>query len=51
MPFTTGVGITLVNHLRRPVTLKRKTTPEVVKPAEMVSSMENFCAMATAAMA
>jgi len=28
-----------------------KTTPEVVKPAEMVSSMENFLAMATAAMA
>jgi hypothetical protein len=34
-----------------PVTLKRKTTPAVVKPAETVSSMENFLAIATAAMA
>jgi hypothetical protein len=34
-----------------PVTLKIKTTPAVVKPADIVSSMENFLAMATAAIA
>lgn len=51
MPFTTGVGITRVNHLSIPVALNTKTIPAVVKPAEMVSSMENFRAMATAAMA
>lgn len=31
--------------------LKRKTKPDVVKPAETVSSIENFLAIATAAMA
>ena len=51
MPFTTGVGITCVNHLSKPVTLKINTTAEVVKPADMVSSIDNFLAMATAAMA
>jgi hypothetical protein len=51
IPFTTGVGITCVNHLSNPVTLKIKTTPDVVKPAEIVSSMENFLEIATAAMA
>ena len=51
IPLTTGVGITRVNHLRRPVTLKMSTTPDVVKPAETVSPIENFLAMATAAMA
>lgn len=51
MPFTTGVGITRVNHLSKPVTLKRKTTAEVVKPAEIVSSIVKFLEIATAAMA
>ena len=51
MPFTTGVGITFVNHLSKPVTLKMNTTPEVVKPADIVSSTENFLAIATAAIA
>lgn len=51
IPFTTGVGITCVNHRRRPVMLKRNTTPAVVNPAETVSSIENLLAMATAAMA
>ena len=51
MPFTTGVGITWVNHLSNPVTLKRRTMAEVVKPAEMVSSMLNLREIATAAIA
>tara|TARA_R110002060_G_scaffold75312_1_gene84938 strand:+ start:90 stop:284 length:195 start_codon:yes stop_codon:yes gene_type:complete len=51
MPFTTGVGITRVNHLSRPVTLNRKTKPDVVNPAETVSSIENLLAIATAAIA
>ncbi len=51
MHFTTGVGITCVNHLSKPVTLKIKTITEVVKPADMVSSMENFLEIATAAIA
>ncbi len=51
MPFTTGVGITWVNHLSMPVTLKTSTTPAVVKPADTVSSIENFLAIATAAIA
>lgn len=51
IPLTTGVGITCVNHRRSPVTLKMKTKPAVVKPAETVSSMVNFRAMATAAIA
>jgi hypothetical protein len=51
MPFTTGVGITWVNQRRRPVALKIKTTPAVVKPADTVSSMVNFLAIATAAIA
>jgi hypothetical protein len=51
MPLTTGVGITRVNHLSKPVTLKMKTTPAVVKPAETVSSIENFLDIATAAIA
>jgi hypothetical protein len=34
-----------------PVTLKIKTTPAVVKPADIVSSMVNFLAIATAAIA
>jgi hypothetical protein len=34
-----------------PVILKMNTTPDVVKPADIVSSMENFLAMATAAIA
>jgi hypothetical protein len=33
------------------VMLKMKTIPAVVKPADMVSSMENLLAIATAAMA
>ncbi len=40
-----------MNHLRIPVTLNTKTTLAVVKPAETVSSMENFLAIATAAIA
>src|SRR4051812_34207116 len=51
MPLTTGVGITRVNHSKRPVALKMNTTPAVVKPAETVSSMENFLDIATAAIA
>ena len=51
MPFTTGVGITFVNHLSRPVMLKMKTMLDVVKPADIVSSMVNFLAIATAAIA
>jgi hypothetical protein len=51
MPFTTGVGITWVNHRNMPVTLKMNTKPAVVKPADTVSSMENFLAIATAAIA
>ena len=51
IPLTTGVGITWVNHLSIPVALKMKTAPAVVKPADTVSSMENFLAIATAAMA
>jgi hypothetical protein len=34
-----------------PVTLKMSTTPAVVKPADIVSSIENFLAIATAAIA
>jgi hypothetical protein len=34
-----------------PVTLKTSTTPAVVKPADTVSSIENFLAIATAAIA
>lgn len=51
IPFTTGVGITCVNHLRSPVMLNMNTTPAVMNPAETVSSTENFLAIATAAMA
>jgi hypothetical protein len=51
IPLTTGVGITWVNHLSMPVMLKTNTTPAVVKPAETVSSIENFLAIATAAIA
>lgn len=51
IPFTTGVGMTWVNQRRRPVTLKRKTKADVVKPAETVSSMLNLRAIATAAIA
>jgi hypothetical protein len=51
MPFTTGVGITRANHLSKPVILKRRTTPAVVKPADIVSSTEKFLAIATAAIA
>ena len=51
MPFTTGIGITRVNHLSRPVTLKINTTADVVKPADIVCSTENFLAIATAAIA
>ena len=51
MPLTTGVGITRVNHLSKLVTLKMKTTPAVVKPAEAVSLTENFLDIATAAIA
>jgi hypothetical protein len=51
MPLTTGVGITCVNHLSMPVTLNINTKPAVVKPAEIVSSIENFLAIATAAIA
>jgi hypothetical protein len=40
-----------VNHRKRPVTLKRKTKDAVVKPAETVSSTENFLEIATAAIA
>jgi hypothetical protein len=34
-----------------PVTLKTNTTPAVVKPADTVSSIENFLAIATEAIA
>jgi hypothetical protein len=51
IPLITGVGIARVNHCRRPVALKINTTPEVVNPAEIVSSIENFLEIATAAMA
>jgi hypothetical protein len=51
IPFTTGVGTTCVNQRSRPVTLKMKTTPAVVKPAETVSSIVNFLTIATAAIA
>lgn len=40
-----------MNHLSKPVTLKMKITPAVVKPAETVSSIENFLDIATAAIA
>jgi hypothetical protein len=51
IPFTTGVGMTCVNHLSIPVELKMNTTPAVAKPAETVSWIENFLAIATAAIA
>lgn len=51
MPLTMGVGMTLVNHLSSPVILNMKTTPAVVNPAETVSSIVNFLAIATAAIA
>ncbi len=41
----------LVNHLSKPVTLKMNTNAAVVKPADTVSSIENFLAIATAAIA
>jgi hypothetical protein len=40
-----------VNHLSNPVILNTKITADVVKPAEVVSSMENFLEIATAAIA
>lgn len=43
--------LTSENHLRRPVMLKMNTTPEVVKPADIVSAIENLRAIATAAIA
>jgi len=51
IPLTTGVGITCVNHRSMPVTLNMNTNPDVVKPADTVSSIENFLAIATAAIA
>lgn len=51
IPFTIGVGMTRVNQRRRPVTEKKRTKAEVVKPAEIVSSIVNLRAMATAAIA
>lgn len=40
-----------MNHRRSPVTLKKRTIDEVVRPAEMVSSILNLRAIATAAIA
>lgn len=40
-----------VNHLKRPVMLKRKTKPETVKPADVVCVMLKRRDMATAAIA
>jgi len=51
MPLTTGIGMTLVNHLSNPVALKIRTNTEVVKPAATVSSIVNFLEIATAAIA
>lgn len=51
IPLTTGVGMTRVNRLSPPVALKMNTIPAVVKPADTVSSIENFLAIATAAIA
>lgn len=51
MPFTTGVGMTCVNHRSSPETLKMSTTPDTKKPADTVSSIEYDCAMAIAAIA
>lgn len=51
IPFTTGIGIAVANHRNRPVILKINTTADVVKPADIVSPIENFLAMATAAIA
>lgn len=51
IPLTTGVGMTCVNHRKRPLILNRRTMEEVVKPAEMVSSIVNLRAIATAAIA
>jgi hypothetical protein len=51
MPLTTGIGITLVNHLSNPVMLSRRTTPETKIPADTVSEIVNFLEIATAAIA
>ena len=44
-------GHTSENHFSRPVALNTNTTPEVMKPAEVVSVIENLRDMATAAIA
>ena len=51
IPLTTGVGITRENHRSNPVALNMRTTTEVVKPADTVSSIVNFLEIATAATA
>lgn len=46
-----GVGITLVNHLSKPVILNMNTHTATKKPAETVSAMVKCLDIATAAMA
>ena len=47
----TGIGILRVNHLIRPVMLRKPTTPATNRPADDTCALVNFLASATAAMA
>jgi hypothetical protein len=51
MPLTTGTGVTLLAHCIIPVTLMIPTNAATTNPAAAFSSIVNFRAIATAAMA
>ena len=51
MPLTTGIGVTLLAQLIKPVRLKTPTMPATTIPAAEFSSRVNFRAIATAAIA
>jgi hypothetical protein len=51
MPFTIGIGVTLLANPIKPVMLKIPTKPATTSPAAAFSSSVNLRAIATAAMA
>lgn len=51
IPFTTGVGMALVNQCSNPVMLNNRTVPDTKNPADTVSATVKDLEMATAAIA